>query len=118
MTGIRRRCLRQAVRDQLAAAGETDPVLRVIADAFIAAHATLCKAAAELDAIIGKQADQHPVAQRLMTIPGVGPVVSLSFIALIDDLDIRIIDKQTGELLRRLTLDTTRRYQPQNTQKT
>ena len=35
-------------------------------------------------------------------------------IALIDDLDIRIIHAQTGELLRRLTLDPTRRYQPQN----
>jgi transposase InsO family protein len=34
-------------------------------------------------------------------------------IALIDDLDIRIINTQTGELLRRLTLDTTRNYQPQ-----
>ena len=87
MSAVRRGRQRQAFRDQLAAAGETDPVLRVIADGFITAHATLCKAAAELDAIIKKQADQHPVAQRLMTIPGVGPVVSLSFVALIDDPD-------------------------------
>ena len=35
-------------------------------------------------------------------------------IALIHGLDIRIIDKTTGELLRQLTLDPTRRYQPQN----
>ena len=85
MTGIRRGRQRQAFRDQLAAAGESDPVLRVIADGFILVHATLCKAAAELDAIIRREADQHPVAQRLMTIPGVGAVVSLSFIALVDD---------------------------------
>ena len=85
MTGIRRGHQRQAFRDQLAAAGETDPVLRLIADVFIAAHATLCRAAAELEAILKQQANQHPVAQRLMTIPGVGPVVSLSFIALVDD---------------------------------
>ena len=39
-------------------------------------------------------------------------------IALIDDLHIRIINTQTGELLRDLTLDTTRTYQPQNTEKT
>ena len=39
-------------------------------------------------------------------------------IALIDDLHIRIIDTQTGELLRDLTLDTTRTYQPQNTNNT
>jgi transposase InsO family protein len=41
-----------------------------------------------------------------------------SVIALINDLHIRIIDTQTGELLRDLTLDTTRTYQPQNTEKT
>ena len=34
-------------------------------------------------------------------------------LALIDDLDIRIIDTTTGELLRHLTLDPTRDYQPQ-----
>jgi len=39
-------------------------------------------------------------------------------IALIDNLHIRIINTQTGELLRDLTLDTTRTYQPQNTEKT
>lgn len=38
-------------------------------------------------------------------------------IALIDDLDIRIIHTNTGELLRQLTLDTTRRYQPQHKEK-
>jgi len=34
-------------------------------------------------------------------------------IALIDNLDIRIIHRDTGELLRDFTLDTTRKYQPQ-----
>ncbi|MEW9922139.1 hypothetical protein AB2B41_21240 [Marimonas sp. MJW-29] len=53
----------------------------MIADGFIAVHATLCKGSAERDAIIKKQADQQPVAQRLMTIRGVGSVVSLGFIA-------------------------------------
>jgi transposase InsO family protein len=33
-------------------------------------------------------------------------------ILLVHDLDIRIIDAATGELLRELTLDTTQRYQP------
>ncbi|HEY2079990.1 MAG TPA: hypothetical protein VGH53_26985 [Streptosporangiaceae bacterium] len=31
---------------------------------------------------------------------------------LVQDLDIRIIDAATGELLRQLTLDTSRNYQP------
>ena len=35
-------------------------------------------------------------------------------IALIHDLDITISNATTGEILRELTLDTTRRYQPQN----
>ena len=33
-------------------------------------------------------------------------------ILLVDDVDIRIIDAATGELLRELTLDPTKRYQP------
>ena len=35
-------------------------------------------------------------------------------LALIHDLEITISDATTGEILRELTLDTTRRYQPQN----
>lgn len=76
---------RQGFRDQLAAAGETDPVLRAIADGFIAAHSTLCKATADLDRALKAQSRSHPVARRLMTISGVGPIVSLSFLALVDD---------------------------------
>jgi transposase len=85
MTGIGQGRQRQTFRDQLAAAGETDPVLRAIADGFIAAHATLCQAAADLDATVRTKARAHPAARRLMTIPGVGPVNALSFIALVDD---------------------------------
>ena len=33
-------------------------------------------------------------------------------VMLIDDLDIRVIDTTTGPVLRRLTLDPTRNYQP------
>ena len=85
MSGTSQGRQRQAFRDQLAAAGETDQLLRVIADGFITTHATLCQAAADLEAAVKGEARDHPVARRLMTIPGVGPVVSLNFIALIDD---------------------------------
>ena len=34
-------------------------------------------------------------------------------ILLIQDLDVRIVNAITGELLRELTIDTTRDYQPQ-----
>lgn len=85
MTGIGQGRQRQNFRDQLAAAGETDPVLRAIADGFITAHSTLCQAADDLDKAVKKKAKAHPVACRLMTIPGVGPVNALSFVALVDD---------------------------------
>lgn len=87
MTGISQGRQRQAFRDQLAAAGETDPVLRAIADGFITAHATLCQATDDLDKAVKRKAKAHPVARRLMTIPGVGPVNALSFIALVDNPD-------------------------------
>jgi transposase InsO family protein len=38
-------------------------------------------------------------------------------ILLINDLDIRVVDRTTGELLRHLTLDPTRGYQPRGTKK-
>lgn len=85
MSGIGQGRQRQAFRDQLAAAGETDPVLRAIADGFITAHAKLCQAADDFDKAVKRKAKAHPVARRLMTIPGVGPVNALSFIALVDD---------------------------------
>ncbi len=39
-------------------------------------------------------------------------------ILLVHDLDIRVIHAATGELLRELTLDPTKDYQPQNTKQT
>jgi transposase len=87
MTGITKGKLRQNFRDQLAVAGETDPILRTLADSFIDIHARLCEAAADLEKALKTKASTHLVAKRLMTIPGVGPLVSLSFIALIEDPD-------------------------------
>jgi hypothetical protein len=44
---------------------------------------------------------------------GIGrPHARTRVICLAKDLDIRIIDAATGEILRTLTLDTTRTYQP------
>ncbi len=37
-------------------------------------------------------------------------------VVLTADLDIRVVNRTTGELLRHLTLDPTRDYQPQNAQ--
>lgn len=83
LTGVGQDKQRQGFRDQLAAAAEIDPILRTIADGFIAAHSTLCKVAVDLEQ--KAKAKSHPVAKRLMTIPGAGSIVSLSFVALVDD---------------------------------
>lgn len=85
MIGIDQGRQRQGFRDQLATAGETDPVLRAIAEGFITAHATLCQATADMDRALQAKSRNHPITRRLMTIPGVGPIVSLSFVALVDD---------------------------------
>lgn len=60
-------------------------MLRSSTDGFIAAHSTLCQATADLDRAVKEKAKTHPVARRLMTVPGIGPVVALNFIALVDD---------------------------------
>ncbi|ARU01764.1 transposase IS116/IS110/IS902 family protein [Yoonia vestfoldensis] len=85
VTGITKGKQRQNFRDQLAVAGETDPILRTLADGFSDIHARLCEAAADLEKALKTKAARHSVAKRFMTIPGVGPLVSLSFIALIED---------------------------------
>ena len=107
MTGIGKGGRRQAFRDQLASAGERDPILRAIADGFIAANADQCQLAADLDRAVKKKAEDNPVARRLATIPGVGPIVALSFIALVDN-PARF--RKTGDVGAFLGL-TPRRYQ-------
>lgn len=85
MTGVGQGRLREAFREQLAAAGESDPALAMIAGHFRAAHETLCTAADALTRELKTIARGNGVARRLMTVPGVGPIVALNFIALIDD---------------------------------
>ncbi len=68
MAGISQGRQRDAFRDQLAAAGGTDQVLRTIANGFITAHATLCQVANDLDKAMKKKAKAHPVVRRLMTV--------------------------------------------------
>ena len=85
LTGVGQGRQRQAFRDQLAAAAQDDWVLAAISEGFIAAHETLCRAAEELGDDLQAVAKESDLARRLMTIPGVGPIVSLNFVSLIDD---------------------------------
>ena len=72
MPGIGQGRCRAELREQLAAAGDTDPVLAMIADGFCAAHETLWMAAEALGDDLRPSAKESPLARRLMTVPGVG----------------------------------------------
>jgi transposase len=82
---VRTRDSRRDFRDQLAEVVSGDPILEVIFASLIAVHEAVCREATDLDAEIQAFAKDSPLAQRLTTVPGVGPIVALSFIATIDD---------------------------------
>ena len=76
---------RRDFRDQLAEVVSGDPILEVVFASLIAVHETVCQEATDLDAEIQAFAKDSPLARRLASVPGVGPIVALSFIATIDD---------------------------------
>jgi transposase len=77
---------RQSFRDQLAAAIKGVPSLEMIFASLIAVHETVCLETSAIDARVQRLAKDTPLARRLTSIPGVGPIVSLSFIATIEDV--------------------------------
>lgn len=85
MAGVSQSRSRAGFREQLATAGEIDPVLAIMAETFMPVHETLCTAAEALEGELRAIARESPLARRLMTVPGVGPMVSLGFIATVDD---------------------------------
>lgn len=84
LIGINQGKLRQGFRDQLADAARREPVFSAIAEGFITVHATLCWATAAIDKDLRDLAKGSELARRLMTVPGVGPIVALNFIAVVD----------------------------------
>ncbi len=81
MTAIQRSNLRGGFRDQLAQAGRSDLAIELMADAFNPIHKSLCAAAEGIEDELREIARGSDLAQRLMTVPGVGPVVALAYIA-------------------------------------
>lgn len=69
------------VRDCLAGA----PALLAIVEPLLAVRAALREQLGRLDRRVLAEARQDAVCRRLMTVPGVGPVVALSFVAAVDD---------------------------------
>ncbi len=62
-----------------------DPGLAMSADAMVRAHASMMVEANTLDELVRRYAHEDAVCQRLMTAPGVGPVIAVAFKAAIDD---------------------------------
>ncbi len=85
MGAVRRTKQRQGFRDQLAEAGTTDPAISVMVEMFNPIHKALCAATDAMDEELKIITRKSDLARRLMTVPGVGPVVALSFIATLDD---------------------------------
>jgi transposase len=85
MGAVGHACNRQSFRDQLAEAVADDPVLGLIAERMIPIHRTLCVSAETLEDELVALARKSDTARRLMTVPGVGAITALAFIATIDD---------------------------------
>ena len=69
----------------MAAGVELPPLVRKSVDALLSTLATLAEQISKLDKEIEQLANEHAAAARLQTIPGVGPLVSVTFIHAIED---------------------------------
>lgn len=76
---------RKSFRDQLSEIVAGDLILEAVFASLIAVHETVCHQATDLDTEIQLIAKESPLARRLTSVPGVGPIVALNFIATIDD---------------------------------
>jgi transposase len=76
---------RAGFRDQLRTAAAGEPILEAVAASLIAVHEVACGEAAAIDAELRTIARDSELAQRLMSVPGVGAIVALNFIATVDD---------------------------------
>jgi transposase len=61
------------------------PMLMAAIEPILVARDGLCEELARLDKLVRDQARDDAVCRRLMTVPGVGAVVALSYVAAIDD---------------------------------
>lgn len=85
MEPILRSRLRDNFRDQLAQAGGDEMAIGLMAEMFNPIHQALCAAVEAMDDELREIAGGSELARRLMTVPGVGPVVARAYIATLDD---------------------------------
>lgn len=70
-----------------AADADLPPMVRRSVDAILSTLTTIGDQIRDLDQQVEQLAAQHPAAARLQTIPGVGPLVALTFIYAVEDPD-------------------------------
>lgn len=87
------------------------PSLRLAILPLLDALDGLEKQIARLDAIVAAQAGKEPAARLLMSAPGVGPVIALAYLAVIDDPNRFVRSRAVGPYLGL----TARRYQSGDT---
>ena len=64
---------------------EDDPALSTAAAALLGARAALAEQIARLDKLLLAQARHDTASRRLMTVPGIGAITALAFVATVDD---------------------------------
>lgn len=79
-----RLALAKALPEVLETTGELSPMMRALLERLRAQWRTLDGEIAALDRQILDLARAHPTARRLMTIPGVGPLIATALVAAID----------------------------------
>ena len=82
--GVGRKTFRSRIEEALAKADERGFNLRTAIMPSLDLHGVLHQQLAKLTRQIQTTAASNPVCQRLMTTPGVGPIVALSFVTAID----------------------------------
>jgi transposase len=70
-----RRCFAGCVREFV----EDKPVLAQVVEALLEAHRVLVEQVQALQRLVLAAVRRDPVCQRLMSMPGIGPVVALTF---------------------------------------
>ena len=73
------------------------PLLETLLRPLLEQRALLKRQLRDLDRGFAQQLRRHPVARRLSTVPGVGPITALAFVATIDDPTRFRNDRQVGD---------------------
>jgi transposase len=79
------RLLRERWSDAVRQLIGAHPMLSAAIEPILAARDQLAEQLAHLDKLVRDQARHDPVCRRLMTVPGVGTIVALSYVTAIDD---------------------------------